>query len=251
MALIPEPFCQSWVLLVSSMQGVYRNTYEKHATKEQSVEDLLVACSSLERRAKTRANARSISSNGCVNQANFLNNIEVVSRKISDPAKVLECLVASVLGEEPTWAFPQKEGTNQKASTWNELNSEGNEPLAVAGSHSGVDSIVDPETDQTTNLPAKLINTNETTSNGRWCKLRDVDGDQHRCSTNTETSKDTSAVDETKTTSTVGTQHETGTKLEDDGVNVQTLLATKVVGEDVGGKCSKEGTGLIDGNNVG
>ena len=63
-----------------------------------------------------------------VNCVDFLLNIDIVLGERSDPAKVLDSLLALTLGHEPSWRFAEPESADQKKSGGDKLDSEWNDP---------------------------------------------------------------------------------------------------------------------------
>ena len=76
----------------------------------------------------------------------------------------------------------QPKRTREKDTGWDELDGEWYDPLLVAGGHRLTETKVDPEANQTADLPAKFVDTDESTSHCRWCNLRYVNGNDHRSS---------------------------------------------------------------------
>lgn len=140
-------------------------------------------------------------------RGNFFDHVEVVGGQLANPAKVLKGCFAAVLGQEPARALFDPESSNEKETCGDELYSEGNQPLRVIGRKRLLNAVVDPlgkllvsssmveiekltyEADETSDLPAKLIDTNKATSDSWWSYLRDIYGNNHTASSDPDASK--------------------------------------------------------------
>ena len=77
-----------------------------------------------------------------------------IAREVSDPAKVRDRFVDPAFCEEPTWCLFQEKTSDEQDSSGDELDGEWGQPLLLAG-RKGLDhSVVDPETDHSSDLPA-------------------------------------------------------------------------------------------------
>lgn len=63
-----------------------------------------------------------------VNRVDFLLDVDIVLGKRSNPAKILDSLLALTLGHEPSWRFAEPESADQKKSGGDKLDSEWNDP---------------------------------------------------------------------------------------------------------------------------
>lgn len=102
---------------------------------------------------------------------------------------------------------------------------------------------VNPEANQTTNLPSQLVETDKTASNSRGSQLRQIDGNDVGSDTSTESGQNTTSVQNTQTTSVVGTALKASTQREQGGRDSQTPLATNPVAKSVCEEGTEEGTG--------
>ena len=185
-----------------------------------------------------------------VKRGNLFDNVKVVGGQVTDPAKVLDGLLALVLGHEPAGAFPDPESSKEKHTSGDELDGEGNDPLSMVGRESLLNAIVDPETDQTSSLPAEFVDTDKATSDGGRRDLGDVDGCDHGTGSDTNTSKNATTENQTKTTVTVCAEHHSSTEDEDEGEDHERLLTTKEVGRDICEEAAEESSSLVKRDNV-
>jgi hypothetical protein len=120
----------------------------------------------------------------------------------------------------------------------------------MRGSKGFRDAVVDPEADETTKLPPKLVYADKSTSNGRRSELRDVDRHNHTASTNTHTSQYSTGVNQCKTSVMICTKHHAGAQAKDQGLDVERLLAADIVVGDICKERPEKGTSLIDGDDI-
>lgn len=153
--------------------------HEKHVAKEETPEDLVVSQSKSDRLEEALGDVIV----GCFHHFNLLNDILVGRFEVSDPAQVLDGLLTAALAEEPAWCLSEHQTANQNHAGRDELDGKGNEPLCAAFRQSLADSKIDPEANQATCLPTELIKTDETTSDGWRCNLRQIDGNDHGATT--------------------------------------------------------------------
>lgn len=151
--------------------------HEKETTDQESPLDLAVAADSQERLPESKTDSRSLLLVCSIDKGDFLNNVKLVACKLADPAKVLQALLTSALGEKPARSLLDPDTADQEKTTRDQLNGKGDKPLLVVRGQSLADSVVDPETDKTTDLPPKLVDTDETATDSWRGNLRDVDGD--------------------------------------------------------------------------
>lgn len=144
---------------------------EEHASEEESPEDLGLP-QSAKWLPETSTNLRAVPLDLCITVRNLLDHVDVISREFSDPLQVTERLLTAALGEKPSGRLLNPEDADEKQACGNELNCKRNDPLPVAWGHGLSETIVDPKPDETTNLPAKLVNTNESAADSRWRNLR-------------------------------------------------------------------------------
>ena len=110
---------------------------------------------------------------------------------------------------------------------------------------------VNPEADQATDLPAKFINTNQATTDSRGRQLGNVDRSDVRASSNTQTSQDTTSVNQSQATIAIRAQHETSTENKNQTRDKQSDSATPEVSKRVSEEGTKESTSLVAGDNIG
>jgi hypothetical protein len=143
---------------------------EEKSTEEETPSNLGLLESS-ERLPEASANSAVESVDLSIDKANLLNDVDILSVKVSHPAKVLDSLVALALGEQPSRRLRNKDGTDEKKTSRNELDSKGDQPdvlvLARGVREVLVDSVVDPETNESTGLPSDFVETDKTTSYSR------------------------------------------------------------------------------------
>lgn len=139
---------------------------EKHASQEETVKHFALLESS-KRLPETSADLPVVALEILVDVVDLLDDVQVIDVEVSHPAEVSHGLFPSALGEEPSRRLLDPESTNHEKTGRNELHSEWNQPLLVTGRHCGVDTIVDPETNQTTNLPSQFVNTDQATTDCR------------------------------------------------------------------------------------
>lgn len=88
-------------------------------------------------------------------------------------------------------------------------------------------TVVDEESDDTTDLPSHLVETDQLTSDGGNGDFRDVGRGKRRSSTNSKTSKGTSTVDGSKSSRSGGNRHDYGSDLKEDSTYKDSPLAPK------------------------
>lgn len=104
---------------------------EERATEEESVHDLSVAAKSLEWLPETETDSVALGLNGSINGVDLLLHVDLVDAKLADPAEVAEGLLALALEHKPSWRLADPDGSDEEETSWDQLNSEGNEPLSV------------------------------------------------------------------------------------------------------------------------
>ena len=97
-----------------------------------------------------------------------------------------------------------------------------------------VNSVVDPETDQTTSLPAKFVKTDKTTTNGGRRQFGNVNWCHVGASTDTNTGQDTTADNKTETAIAIGTEHHTGANHENSREQNERPSTAEKVTADIG-----------------
>lgn len=115
----------------------------------------------------------------------------MIRRQLADPAEISDGIFPTPAGEKPTRRLLEEDCTDEEQAGWDQLDSKGDDPLLVAGSQSFTDAVllglasegdiksmayIDPEAHQTTNLPAQLVHSNQSSSNRGWSHLGNVDG---------------------------------------------------------------------------
>lgn len=174
-----------------------------------------------------------------------------VDRLIPHPAESLHSLLALAHHEQPSRRLGDSQNTDQEQAGRDKLNGNGNEPLGVTRRHGRVNAVVDPEADEATNLPSKLVDTDQSATDSRGRELGNVDRRHVGATTNAKASEDSSTVYETEAAVAIGSAHETGSKSENEGKEKQRLTTTEEVGRDIGAQAAEEGTGLVDGDDIG
>lgn len=183
---------------------------EQHAAKEQTVLDLaLLDC--LEGSPETGTNDRTVVFNLSIDSSDLFDHVRVRSIEVTNPAQVLDSLIAVTARELPTRRLPQPDCTDEKQARRNKLNSEWDHPLASRRCHGLNKPIIDPEAHETTNLPSKLVNTDKSSTDRRRRKFRDVDRDHVTSSTDTQTGQNTATDDESEASIAIRAQHHTRT----------------------------------------
>lgn len=131
-------------------------------------------------------------------------DVVVVGGKSSDVDKRLERIVVSTLAHEPSRSFRDEEGTDtqkrsgavkgqsgparsRRRSDLQELHKNGQLPLEGVGGQGGVDTVVDPETSQCSDLNEDIEETDQSASNRWGSEFGKVDGDDQRQETDGET----------------------------------------------------------------
>ena len=99
-------------------------------------------------------------------------------------------------------------------------------------------------------MPAKLVDTDKTTTNSGRTEFGNVNWHNHRCGTDTDTRENSATVDESKTAIGIGAQHHAGAETEYRREYVQRDLATDPMIGDVCEESAEEGTRLVDTNDV-
>lgn len=115
---------------------------EEHATQEKTVHDTLVGTSGLEWLPEANTNGCALLLQGGVNSTNLLNHVDIILGQLTDPAKVLNSILTTAAGEQPTGRLADEDTTNQQEAGRDQLDSEGDQPLLVAGSQSLGDTIL-------------------------------------------------------------------------------------------------------------
>lgn len=241
----------SWAVVVDGVDARTVLPEEESSTKEHSPLNLSVLGDSAEWLPEAESDSGSLLLEGSVDSSNLLHHVDVGGAQGSDPAKVLEGMLTATFAHKPSWRLFDEEETDEHETSWDELDGERNKPLLVGWCHGLRNSVVDPEANKSTNLPAKLVETDKATTNRRRRKLGNVDRSQVGCTADSKAGEDTSTVEETKATRAIDTKHETSTENEDSRVELETLLTAEEVTGDVGADGTKEGAGLVERNNVG
>ena len=125
--------------------------------------------------------------NGAINGEDLLLHVDVVCGEVSKPGEILDALFAAASGEQPSRGFVDDERATEEDTGGDELDGKGNNPLSVRRSHSLGDTVVDPEADETTDLPCHFVEANETPADSRRSDLRAVDGREIGGATNSHT----------------------------------------------------------------
>lgn len=152
----------------------------------------------------------SFSFNGVVGHLDLVFDVGVVSRESSDVAECLDGLVVSVLAHQPSRRFGNEDCSDHQKCSWaankllagvlseghtnhsQELHKDRQLPLELVRGQSSVDTVIDPETGESSNLNENIEETNESTSNRGWCKFGKVDRNDKRQETDSETAQESS-----------------------------------------------------------
>ena len=100
------------------------------------------------------------------------------------------------------------------------------------------EAIVDPEANEATNLPAQLVETNESASNSRWCNFCVVNWTEIRGTANAHAGKDSSTIEKTKASFGIDAKHKTGAEDKESREDSKTPLSS----EEMTSRISEEGT---------
>lgn len=185
-----------------------------------------------------------------VNEADLLQDVNVIAVEVPHPAQRLHSLLSLPLGEKPSRRLWDEEGADEKQAGRDELHGKRDDPLRVAGLHGAVDAVVDPETNQAADLPAEFVDADQPTANGGRRQLRDVYGRHVGAAANTKTCQNSASQDQAQATVSIGTKHDAGTDKEDKGEGDQRVATAKEMTRDVGSQTSEEGTCLVDRDDV-
>ena len=123
---------------------------EQRMAKEESPSGLRVLESLLDRLEEAPREIVDL----LLHHGNFFDNVCIVDVQVSDPAKVRDRFVDPAFCEEPTWCLLQEQTPDQQDSSRDELDGERGQPLLSARRKGFDHSVVDPETDHSTDLPA-------------------------------------------------------------------------------------------------
>jgi hypothetical protein len=140
---------------------------EKRASQEESVADFAVIDKSSERLPESKTDSCMLMLERGIDRRNFFEHIDIVGVELSNPAEVLECLGALTTAHEPTWRFSDEEESDEHQASWDELDCEWNEPLFSGWFHCRGDTVIDPEANDSADLPAHLVKSNQSSSNCR------------------------------------------------------------------------------------
>jgi hypothetical protein len=111
-----------------------------------------------------------------LNLGHLFSDISVILGQVSQKGQVFQRLSVPVLGSEPSRGFGEERTSDGEHTTGDELDGKGDDPLFVTVRDVLGDTIVDPETDDGTDLPTGFVETDETTTDGRGRDLGNVDG---------------------------------------------------------------------------
>ena len=117
-------------------------------------------------------------------------------------------------------------------------------------SHGLSEPVVDPEAYQSTNLPAKFVDSNKLTTDRGRRQFSNVDWHDHRSPADTHAGNDTTGIDKAQSTLSISSESQGGTQDKDKRPQHQTAFATQEVGRCVGEERSKEGASLVDRDDV-
>jgi hypothetical protein len=96
-------------------------------------------------------------------------------REKQERPSIIHFLRASSAGKlTPSRRLGQEDGRDSEHTTGDELDGKGDEPLLVAVGNSLNDAVVDPETDDCSDLPTSFINSDQSTSDSRGRNFGDV-----------------------------------------------------------------------------
>lgn len=117
--------------------------------------------------------------------------------------------------------------------------------------HGGIDTVVDPEADKATDLPAEFVNADELTTDSGRCDFGNVDGCQIGSGTDGQTSDGTTGVDGGETGGASGDTHDDRTDGEEGCAAHETPTTTEEVTERVTKEGTEEGARLVGRYDVG
>ena len=104
--------------------------HEERSSDEHSTEEESFSKDLTERCPESGSDSGTVVLDLNVNLVDLVDEVRFLRGKVSDEAEVLNGLVSTVSGNQPTRGLLDEEGnTSEEQSTGNELNSEGNEPL--------------------------------------------------------------------------------------------------------------------------
>lgn len=224
---------------------------EEHESQEETVLDLTIPSEHAEGLPEAQSDGGALLLDGGVDGGHFFKHVDVVVGDLADPLEVVERQFALALGHEPSRRLADEEKTNEHHPRWNQLDRKRDQPLAMTRRHGDRDAIVDPEADQATDLPAHLVQADETAADGGGRELRDVDGREVGCTAYTDPGKDTSTVDETESVPAIRTTHHSRTQDENPREDLQAHLSSEIVAGDVGAEGTEEGARLVHRDDVG
>jgi hypothetical protein len=154
---------------------------DEHATEEETFAENLT-----ERCPETGTDCGAIVFDLDVDLVHLVDEVRLLRREVANEAQVLDGFVPAVPRDQPTRRFFDEEGnTGEEESTRDELDGEGDEPLLARRRDVLSDTVVDPESDETTDLPSDFVHSDELTSNSGWRDFRDVERSQVRRCSNT------------------------------------------------------------------
>lgn len=94
---------------------------------------------------------------------------------MSDISQLLASLLGSAAREQPTGRLDKEESADHEHATWDKLDCERDSPLHDTGCKSLQYAIVDEKADETTDLPADLVDTDSlatSRSGGRFQRCK-------------------------------------------------------------------------------
>lgn len=107
------------------------------------------------------------------------------------------------------------------------------------------ESVVNPETNETTDLPTQFIQSDKSATDSRWCDFSVIDRRQVARAANADPSQNAASIEETKTSLCVDAKHKTSTKNEDSREDSQADFTTEKMSSWVRKEGSKEGARLV------
>jgi len=104
----------------------------------------------------------------------FFEDVYIVGSQIPDIRQVGNGLIHSSFGEEPARSLFQEQASDEQKPCRDQLHCEWDEPLLLGCWKSLDHSIVDPEANESAELPTEFVGTNKTSTNSGRRHLRNV-----------------------------------------------------------------------------
>jgi hypothetical protein len=128
----------------------------------------------------------------------FKGDILVILRELANIREILKSLLPLTSLGEPSWGLSAEEHTEEKDTARDQLQTKGNHPLFCLDREIAIDTVWNPESENSTNLELNLKESDKATADGGWRDLSDVDWDDEASCSDSPTSDDTTSVDSRK-----------------------------------------------------